>query len=268
MTTPADDNLHLLTGAYALNALDADEHAAFETHLGGCGTCEEEVAGFSAALARLGAAQAVPPPPRMRARILARLEYEQQLAPVPRRTGVVATAAAPRTVRRRARWQRFALAASLAAATTLGVFAVRQHEQVEQAQATAEQLRSQQAAFGELLTAPDARVTTATAAGSGTGTVVWSASRNQAGFLAAGLPDPGPGRVYELWLDHAGTLDPAGLLPDGDGALLLTAPLDGARAVGVTLEPAGGSAQPTSEPVMALKLTPNRIMNPPPPPGD
>ncbi|MFD0344961.1 anti-sigma factor [Kitasatospora aburaviensis] len=185
------------------------------------------MAGFGAALTRLGAAQAVPPPPEMRARVLARLEYERQLPP-PRRTEVVTAAAAPRAGHRRARWPRLALAASLAAATALGVVAVQQHEQAQQERATAERLRTQQAAFGELLTAPDARVTTTTAAGSGTGTgtgtVVWSASRNQAGFLAAGLPDPGPGRVYELWLDRAGTLSPAGLLADGNGALVLTAP--------------------------------------------
>ncbi|MGW4893172.1 anti-sigma factor [Kitasatospora sp. NPDC004240] len=260
MTARACEDLHLLTGAYALHALD-DEHDAFEEHLGRCETCREEVAGFTAALARLATPHALPPPPAVRARVLARLEHERQLPPLRRSADRPAPTARARAGFRGSRWQRFALAASLAAATTLGVFAVRQHEQAEQAQATAEQLRSQQAAFGELLTAPDARVTTAGAAdgGSGTGTVVWSASRNQAGFLAAGLPAPGPGRVYELWLDHAGTLSPAGLLPDGDGALLLTAPLDGARAVGVTIEPAGGSAQPTSEPVMALKLTPNRL---------
>lgn len=113
---------------------------------------------------------------------------------------------------------------------------MQQHEQARRARSDAGQLRARQAAFGELLTAPDARVSTVTA-GSGVGTVVWSADRNRAGFLATGLPDPGPGRVYELWLDHAGTYLPAGLLPDGDGALLLTAPLDGARSVGLTVEP-------------------------------
>ncbi|MFD4908581.1 anti-sigma factor [Kitasatospora purpeofusca] len=259
MTTPADGNLHLLGGAYALNAVDdADEHAAFEAHLSGCRTCEEEAAGFGAALARLGAARTLPPPPELRARLLARLPYEHQ-APASSPSSVSPRSAAPSSPARRRpasrRWPRLALAASLTAATTLGALAVQQHEQVQHERATAEQLRVRQAAFGELLTAPDARVTTTAGPdGHGTGTVVWSASRNQAGFLAAGLPAPAPGRVYELWLDHGGTLAPAGLLPDGDGALLLTAPLDGARAVGVTDEPAGGSDRPTTQPVMALQL--------------
>ncbi|MFD8322559.1 anti-sigma factor [Kitasatospora purpeofusca] len=300
MTTSADGNIHLLGGAYALNALDDggdgdgddgaySERAAFEAHLAGCGTCEEEAVGFGGALARIATAQApVAPPAELRARILARTEVERQLPPLPRPVGSAETAVtvgsaetvgsavsvgstgsavtAPRAadhLSRARRWPRFALAASLAAATGLGVVAVQQHEQVQQERAAAGQLRAQQAAFGELLTAPDARVTTTTAAATepgtaGTGTVVWSASRNQAGFLAAGLPDPAPGRVYELWLDHNGTLTPAGLLPDGNGALVLTAPLDGARAVGVTDEPAGGSERPTTQPVMALRLTQGR----------
>ncbi|MER6401840.1 anti-sigma factor [Kitasatospora sp. NPDC001603] len=255
MTTPADADPHLHTGAYALNALDPDEHEAFEAHLDGCDTCAVEVAGFATALARLGAADRLRPPPALRARVMARLDDEQQLPPLHRDTR-----AAPRPHRPRgsARWPRFALAASLAAATALGALSVQQHDQAQQARAETEQLRTRQAAFGELLTAPDARVTStnATNGTDGTGTLVWSTSRNLAGFLASGLPDPGPGRVYELWLDRAGTLSPAGLLPDGDGALVLTAPLDGARAVALTQEPAGGSAQPTGEPLMALRLPP------------
>ncbi|MEK2491574.1 anti-sigma factor [Kitasatospora purpeofusca] len=281
MTTSTDGNIHLLSGAYALNALDDGddgERAAFEAHLRGCDTCEEEVTGFGGALARLATAQAAvaAPPAELRARILARTEVERQLPPPlrpagstgPAVTAVTAGSAvtAPRAADHRSRarrWPRFALAASLTAATGLGAVAVQQHEQVQQERAAAGQLRAQQVAFGELLTAPDARVTTTTAAATepgtaGTGTVVWSASRNQAGFLAAGLPDPAPGRVYELWLDHNGTPTPAGLLPDGNGALVLSAPLDGARAVGVTDEPAGGSAQPTTQPVMALRLTQSR----------
>ncbi|SDT83021.1 Putative zinc-finger [Streptomyces sp. TLI_053] len=259
MTSPADDNLHLLTGAYALGAVDdADERAAFEAHLTGCAACEEETAGFGEALALLGADRSVPPPPELRARVLARLPYERQEPPAPPVPPSPRAAAPPGPARRRTpsrRWPRLALAASLTAATTLGALAVEQHDQVQRERATAEQLRVRQAAFGELLTAPDARVsTTAGPGGHGTGTVVWSAGRNQAGFLAAGLPAPAPGRVYELWLDRQGTFAPAGLLADGDGALLLTAPLDGARAVGVTEEPAGGSDRPTTQPVMALPL--------------
>ncbi|MGV9271550.1 anti-sigma factor [Kitasatospora sp. NPDC003701] len=256
MTIAPDSNIHLLSGAYAAHALEAAETDAFERHLGRCETCAREVEDFTATLARLGAAQGLQAPPALRPRVLGRLDGVRQLPPSGR-----PGPATPRRRRTAGRWPRLALAASTAIATTLGVVAYQQHDQADRAQSQADVLRTQQAVFGELLTAQDARVTTATAVdGSGTGTVVWSPSHNQAGFLAAGLPQPAPGRVYELWLDHDGTMTPAGLLSAGDGALVLTAPLDRARAVALTDEPAGGSLHPTAGPLMLLPLaSPHRV---------
>ena len=41
MTSDAPD-IHTLSGAYALGALDADEAGAFEGHLESCAACREE----------------------------------------------------------------------------------------------------------------------------------------------------------------------------------------------------------------------------------
>ncbi|MFB7909829.1 anti-sigma factor domain-containing protein [Kitasatospora sp. NPDC056076] len=257
MTTASGPDLHLLTGAYAAHALDPAENEAFERHLAACVPCALEVDGFAAALARLGAAQAVVAPPSLRPRVLALLEQTRQLPP---RARTVAPSPAGRRRRSRGtRWPRFALAASTAIASTLGVLAYQQYDQASSARTQATQLREQQAVFGELLTASDARVSTTTATTlPGTGTVVWSPGHNQAGFLAAGLPQPASGRVYELWLDHDGAMSPAGLLAAGDGALVLSAPLDRARAVALTDEPAGGSLLPTTSPIMVLPLDASR----------
>ena len=65
-----DHEMHLLTGAYAADALDAGERDAFEVHLGTCDACRQEVAELTATTARLGSAEAVPPPPGLRARVL------------------------------------------------------------------------------------------------------------------------------------------------------------------------------------------------------
>ncbi|MFJ9611605.1 anti-sigma factor domain-containing protein [Kitasatospora sp. NPDC101176] len=256
MTIAHDADVHLLTGAYAAHALDAAESEAFERHLADCEACALEVDGFAATLARLGAAQAVLPPPALRPRVLGRLEQTRQLPPRTRSTPLPA----PRRGPGRTRWPRFALAASTLLATSLGVLAYQQHDRADTARSQAAELREQQTVFGELLTAPDVRVTTTASGtpGTGTGTVVWSPSHNQAGFLAAGMPQPAPGRVYELWLNHDGTMSPAGLLPGGDGSLVLTAPLDRARAVAVTDEPAGGSPHPTTAPIMVLPLGASR----------
>ena len=52
----SDQELHTLTGAYATDALDADERGAFEQHLESCGSCRLEVAELRATAARLAVA--------------------------------------------------------------------------------------------------------------------------------------------------------------------------------------------------------------------
>ncbi|MFD5464997.1 anti-sigma factor domain-containing protein [Kitasatospora sp. NPDC127059] len=243
-------DLHTLTGAYAAHALDPDESAEFERHLASCAACAQEVTEFAATLARLGGTEAVLPPPALKARVMAALPALRQDPP---RT---APAQGRRSGRLAKGWAKLALAACLALAVGAGGVAVQQRREAEQARARVAALQQQQGRFAGLLTAPDARTASAAAVGGGgVGTVVWSHSRGQAGFLASGMPAPAAGTTYELWFNDAGTMRPAGLLPTGDGVLLLTGALDGASGIGVTVEPAGGSAHPTTAPVMLLHFT-------------
>ncbi|PYC87649.1 anti-sigma factor [Streptomyces tateyamensis] len=254
-TAAATADLHLLTGAYATDALDEPERGRFERHLAGCESCAEEVAEFAETLSRLGAAEAVAVPPELKRRVLAELVTVRQLAPEAHEDAdsPVPTDRVPRRRGRAARqWPKLALAACLALAAGLGGLAVQQHDQAQQARARAARLEAQQAGFSALLTAPDARTATGTVRGGAVGTVVWSSARGQAGFLASGLPALGADRTYQLWFNDAGTMRPAGLLPGSGGSLLLQGPLDGAVGVGMTVEPAGGSAHPTSAPIMLL----------------
>ncbi|MGV9263800.1 anti-sigma factor [Kitasatospora sp. NPDC003701] len=245
----AAPDLHTLTGAYATHALPEAERAEFERHLAQCPACAQEVAEFEATVARLGTAESREPAPALKARVMAGLGEIRQLPPP------TTPADRPRRRSRLARrWPGLALAACLALATALGALAVQQHDRASRAQARANLLHAQQAAVTGLLTAPDAR-TSSTAVGSAVATVVWSADRGRAAFLATGLPALPEGRTYELWFDDAGTMRPAGLLPASDGQLLLTGAIDGAVGVGVTEEPAGGSARPTGQPLMLLPLT-------------
>lgn len=73
-------------------------------------------------------------------------------------------------------------------------------------------------------------------------------------FVVAGMPHPARGKVYQLWFDDDGAMRSAGLMDPGrtDQAVLLRGGIDGASGVGVTVEPAGGSAQPTSAPLALL----------------
>lgn len=245
MTIAAD--LHTLTGAYAAHALDEAERDAFERHLTQCEPCALEVREFRTTLARFGLAEAVPPPPELRARVLAATAAVRQLAPLTSAPG----AGSARRGRLARQWAKLALAASLAGTAALGGIAFQQHQDARQAAVRADALQEQQARLAGLLTAPDARTATAHT-GSGAGTVVWSQQLDQAGFLAQGLPALVHGTTYELWFDDAGTMRPAGLLAASSGSLLLSGPVGHAAGVGVTVEPAGGSAHPSGQPVLLL----------------
>ncbi|MFJ4671466.1 anti-sigma factor [Kitasatospora purpeofusca] len=245
----AAPDLHTLTGAYATHALPEEERRAFERHLAHCRACAQEVAEFEVTLSRLGTAESGRPSPGLKAAVMTGIGDVRQLPPL---TGPAERGR--RTSWPARRWRELALAACLALATALGAVAVQQHDRAQLAQVRAGALRDQQAAVMGLLTAPDARTTTA-ASGAAVGTVVWSAGRGQAAFLVTGMPALPRGRTYELWFSDGGTMRPAGLLPADHGQLLLTGDVNGAVGVGVTQEPSGGSAQPTGQPLMLLSLT-------------
>lgn len=64
------DDLHTLTGVYALDALAEDERAEFEAHLEECAACRREVEDFRAVSADLAVLTEEAPPPSLRAKVL------------------------------------------------------------------------------------------------------------------------------------------------------------------------------------------------------
>ncbi|MEV6962718.1 anti-sigma factor [Streptomyces sp. NPDC051207] len=246
MTT--DTDLHTLTGAYTLHALSYEERALFERHLSACGTCADEVTEFTATAAKLAAAAAVTPRPAMKHQVLHRVTTVRQAAPYVPRTPSAATL--------RRRLPRLMLAACLAAAAGLGGIAVREHDRAENTAAQEQQARRQTDELIAVLGAPDAvsrRVPLDDGAGA---TVVVSRTRDKAVLVASDLATPPTGKVYQLWYDQGGTMRPAGVM-DADRAhqaVVLSGPARSASAVGITVEPVGGSARPTSAPLAVVTL--------------
>ena len=84
-----ETGIHELTAGYALDALDADERAAYEAHLPACETCQQELGSFWETTEVLAVAASGPAPsPALRERILAdvRAEPAQNVVPLePRR---------------------------------------------------------------------------------------------------------------------------------------------------------------------------------------
>lgn len=244
-------DLHRLTGAYALHALSDEESTAFERHLAGCEACAQETAELRATAARLGLAAAATPAPAMREQVLRRIGTVRQDSPgEPARTLVTRTGRRTRTV------SRWALAACLAAATALGGTAVWQHQQAQDAQDRARRATQATDDIAAVLTAPDARTRAAELNGGATGTVVVSRARDRAVFAVSGMAEPPSGKVYQLWFDDNGTMRSAGLMDShrAEQTVLLQGAVDGASGMGITVEPGGGSKQPTSTPVALLSF--------------
>ena len=64
------NDLHTLSGAYALNALSPDEAREFREHYDLCPACQQEVRDLRDAAARMGASEAMQPPPQLKARVM------------------------------------------------------------------------------------------------------------------------------------------------------------------------------------------------------
>jgi Anti-sigma-K factor rskA, C-terminal len=258
---PLRSSQHILTGAYALDALDtAAEVARFERHMARCQSCASEVRGFRETATRLGTAVSRQPPPTLRAAVMDEVPRTRQL-PAPddgarhRRPGARLTWL-PRLAMTGA-------AIGLAAAITLGVVLVNIHNQLGQTQQQLSQARHQLsmtktelAAINAVRTSSDAALATKATRIGGTVTVVSSASRHQIVVTARGLPALRAGKVYQLWLigSNANRIRSEGLLAlhNGQtGPVLISGVLPG-DTFGITIEPAGGTVQPTAKPVVAI----------------
>jgi anti-sigma-K factor RskA len=246
MTT---SDIHSLSGAYALDAVDDLERAAFERHIRECDACALEVLELRETVARLADTAAVEPPESLRSSVLTAVSRTPQSRPA-------------RTARGQAgavgRWRRFAAAAVaagvLAAGVGVGTWVVAERN-VDDARRVATAARERTAAIERVLAAGDVRVVSAPARDGGVVNVAISASQGAAVAVLGGLPELGAGRIYQLWMvPQSGAPDAtsAGTMAVGQttGSQLLS--LGDAVAFGVSIEPEGGSARPTPDAIVGL----------------
>jgi anti-sigma-K factor RskA len=257
---------------YALGALSQHEARAFEFHMDeGCEVCARELVRFERVLAGLGmGAPEVEPPAYLRDRLAARLEQEP-VSPAPLRGPLERKSVSP-PARHYLPWL---IAASVALVALVSFFEYRRYQEVdrqqqiiastrnEAAQLQA-QLDQQKAKLQELeqirdaLSAPESRVIFLSGqkpAPPTSTTIVWDTKANR-WLVTANLPQPPPGKVYQLWFVTASAKVSAGLIqPDstGRGFAVVQVPSEIGKiaAAAITLEPAGGSPQPTSD-ILAL----------------
>ena len=226
-------DIHRLSGAYAIDALDDIERARFEQHLATCEDCRTEVASLREAAAMLSETTAAAPPPELRSAVLAGISQVRPLPPL------VPVAPARSTGRR---WFPLLVAAVVLAVLSVGATVWQPWAERDDAQLTASE---------QVLDAPDAQRVSVDLGEAGRATVVRSVALSRAVIVTEDMAPAPSGKVYELWLqDETGTMIPAGLMPEGaDHELVLEGDAAHATAAGITIEPAGGSDAPSSEPI-------------------
>jgi anti-sigma-K factor RskA len=243
---------HTLVGAYVMDAVTADDRAAFEHHLAGCESCQGEVRGLREATARLAAAAEVRPRAALREQTMQAAGLIRQLPPDPR----ARPAAGDRgnlPGRRRGWLPR--LAVGLAA--VFAVLAIGMGTAMNGAEHRLDAARGSSRAMAVVLGSPDAVIRTAAVTSGGRATIVMSRRDRALVFTASGLPALPAARAYQLWVMGPGGPRSAGLLAaDADsraGPLVVSGLVPG-DWVGLTVEPAGGSARPTAPAILRMTL--------------
>ena len=240
-------DLHLLTGAYAVDALTGAELDDFEKHLQRCMSCTEEVRGLRETAARLGMAAAIEPPPGMRRQVLAAASRTRQLPPS---GGRLIARDTPRRMKRlrRSLPRSVAVVAMAAAIVVLAVLQVNTRHQLQQTQ-------QGNRAVAAVLAAPDARIETSSTTVGGTVTAVIAPHAREAVITTADMPTPTGARVYQLWVISASGARSAGLLTGSSTGVtspVLAADVQPGDRLGITVEPAGGTTAPTTTPIVLL----------------
>jgi anti-sigma-K factor RskA len=240
-------DVHELTALYAVDALTAQEVHEFDIHLADCDACQREVADMRDVTAQLSRAVQADPPPTLRASVLAGISDTAQERPETTDAGRHA-ALLPFRKRVIAKLPYLVAAAAVLLAVGFGGWAVQSRDDAQQAQDRLAQIVQ---VFG----AKDVHTVSAPVTNGGSATLVVSQVRNRAFFLADGLPALPEGKVYELWTINA-TPVPAGTFTADASASLITLPDAAVHAatVALTVEPKGGSDQPTTTPIVALTL--------------
>ncbi len=261
-----DASLHELAAAYALDALDEFDRARFERALAASPQLRAEVDAFrSAATGLSDALPAVAPPASLKTSLFERLDEVPQeraadasAAPSTRaeerQSGSSSIADRPsdggsidELAARRGRRQRTVLLAA-AAAVVLIVGAV---VGVNWAGPNGWGVQRE---IAQLAEAPDAERVTQQVDGTEV-TLIWSAEEERSAVIAEGLPDVGGDRTYELWyIDESGAVS-AGTFDvrDDEAWRILEGEFRPGVVVGITVEPAGGSPQPTTDPLVLFE---------------
>lgn len=240
--------------SYALDALDPEDRAAFESHLAGCPDCRAQVASYREVAGALAlGAPALEAPAALRARVLAQARGVRPI-----------TSRQPLPAGDRRAW--LATAAALVLALALGALYLAERSEHDDVLASSAEAHLKLAAAQERLAANDSMISallapdvqTAVLASEGrppSARLFHNRERNLVVVTVFDLAPAAAGRTYQVW-GIAGTqavsIGTFNTQPNRSAVLTFRVPL-GARyqVSAITDEPAGGSPQPTTRPFLS-----------------
>lgn len=233
--------------AYAINALDAGETAALLAHLQTCDSCRAELADYQRVSA--GLLSALPPQaprPALKRTLAARLPSAQKII--------------------RPRWQlgwsfsQFATATAFALLLGMNLFSSFQVRSLQNQQdELARHLEMEQSALA-MIASPGA-YTLPVSDGNVAGSLIINSEKSSAILILANLPELEKGKTYQIWfIKPDGGRVSAGLINvNRDGSITIASlaskdSLQSYTGIGVTVEPTGGSDQPTGPKVFGVEF--------------
>jgi anti-sigma-K factor RskA len=224
-----------LAGAYALHALPPDELAEVEAHLAGCERHPELAELLLAASTLAVNAPELEPPPELKSRLMAAIHAE---------TAPTVTAPEPSAGGGLMGWLRralsgprlgYGLAAAMAVVLIAAIFVTMSGDGGD------EETLIRGFSQGEV-----------------SGTVTYIPDEQTALMQVEGLEPAPEGQTYQVWAITDGQPASIGFIEvpeDGPASSEMSGiQLEDGQTVAVTLEPAGGSPQPTTEPLFGVEI--------------
>lgn len=216
-------DIHDLVGAYAVDAVDDQERATFESHLRSCADCRAELAELTVAVDHLATIEATEPPSHLKDSVMAAIDEQPTSLDHHRRSRLMTWAVG---------------AVAVAAVVVFGVIFMNGSESRE---------------IAAVLNSPDA-IQTAMNGTHGQAAFTFSAELGEGVFHGENLVDLPEDQVYQLWvIEGAAPMPSSTFTPQTNGEVLVAGIAPG-QVIAYTIEPSGGSDIPTTDPLAATEL--------------
>ena len=261
------DEVAELAGLYVLGALERDEELMVTEHLSTCPELHDEFAELGSVVPALPMlAEPIAVPPDLKARVMDAYRRDMSAAVAP--AGATATATAEPATRaweidapaRRGsalpQWLGWAAAAAaVLVLAVVGVWALGIQQRADSETQRAETM----AAALKVLAQPGSSfaVLEGQGAASGVGGFVAFSPEGEGYMVMTNVPEAPAGMTYQAWYVVDGQPASAGTMSaDADGFVIAEGlpAMEGTDVMAITLEPAGGSAEPTSDPIVVGEM--------------